>query len=92
MGQIKHPGGSGSVTPQTEGSRRHVRGTQAKSYDKAEKAKQERAEPPIADKAADRPTEPEVQGGRRDTDANPGIGSSPGTFGSGQPGIDDNDR
>jgi len=92
LGQIKHPRGSGSVTPQTEGSRTRVRGTQSKSYDQAEKMKREHAAPPIADRDADQPTEPEVQGGRRDTDANPGIGSSPGTSGSGQPGIDDRDR
>ena len=92
MGQIKHPSGGGSVTPQTEGSKRRVRGTQAKSYDQGRKMEQERAEPSIADQAADRPTEPEVQGGRRDTDANPGIGSSSGTFGSGQPGVEDRDR
>jgi len=92
LGQIKHPKGGGSVTPQIEGNRDRVRGTQAKSYDQNAKMQQESASPPIADRDADQPTDTEVQGGRVDTDANPGIGSSSGTFGSGQPGIEDRDR
>jgi hypothetical protein len=94
MGSIKHPSGSGSVTPQTERGP-HPRGTEAKSGDQARKMERERETPaidPDADRAPSGPDARDTMGGRPDTLANPGIGSSPGTTDSGERGIEERDR
>ncbi len=44
MGQIKNPGGGGSVTPQTEGGD-HPRGTGAKNHDHKQKTERESQQP-----------------------------------------------
>ena len=87
MGTIKHPSGAGSVTPQQEPGK-HVRGTDAKNPDAAAKIARERAAPPT-DPQADRAdngldARDALAGRRRDLEDNPGIGSSKGTFASGE--------
>lgn len=90
----KHPGGSGSVSSQQEGGK-HVRGTDAKSYDQVRKTEQERDTPPLDPEAERANKGPDAHdaltGRRRDLDENPGIGSSSGTAGSGESGIEERD-
>jgi hypothetical protein len=87
MGTIKHPSSSESVTPQQEPGK-HVRGIDAKSYDKAAKIAHERAGSAMDEKADRADNGPDARnalaGRRRDLDDNPGIGSSKGTFASGE--------
>ncbi len=87
MGTIKHPSGAGSVTPQQEPGK-HVRGTDAKNPDAAAKIARERATPatdPQADRADNGPDARDALAGRRrDLEDDPGIGSSKGTFASGE--------
>jgi hypothetical protein len=87
MGTIKHPSGGESVTPQQEPGK-HIHGTDAKSYDTAAKVARERATPatdPQADRADSGPDARDALAGRRrDLEDNPGIGSSKGTFASGE--------
>ena len=94
MGTIKHPGGD-AVTPQQEGSA-HPRDTATGNHDRARKAERERDAPapdPAADRADSGPDARDALIGRRDDlDENPGIGSSPGTSGSGERGIEERDR
>ena len=94
MGTIKHPSGPDSVTPQQEGGK-HVRGTEAKSYDQVRKMERERETPamdPDGERQAKGPDARDVLADRgNDLTENPGIGSSPGTSGSGESGIQDRD-
>ncbi|MGQ9368882.1 hypothetical protein [Azospirillum sp. A39] len=96
MAQIKHPKSGDSLTPQVEGDRRHVRGTSAKDYDQAAKSRQEAGGPHNSrTEEAHTPSGPDARdamGGRRDLDANPGIGSSGGTTDSGESGLSRSDR
>jgi len=95
LGTIKHPSGSGSVTPQQEGGK-HVRGTEAKSYDQNQKMERERETPPMDPDGERQAKGPDARDALTDrgnaSTENPGIGSSSGTTDSGERGIEERDE
>jgi hypothetical protein len=89
LGTIKHPSGSDAVTAQTEGGA-HPRGTGTKNY-RREETGADAGQKPAGGQGAGKHFRDD-QAGPSDLDRNPGIGSSSGTFSTGESGIEERDE
>ncbi len=90
LGTIKHPSGSDAITPQTEGGA-HPRGTGTKNYQRDATADAHAGQKPAAGQGAGKHFRDDPAG-PSDLDRNPGVGSSSGTFSTGESGIEERDE